>query len=524
MYKIDKKISNLLILFFFIVFLIFGLYLSDDFGMAYDVLGYRQQGLIILNHIGNIFVPEITEKIVGGPEITNVSDYYFAFSGVPLHSTFAFIEKIFFDFETKKEVYYFKYKLNFLFNFIGCVFFYQLLKKRFRNYLIPFVGFLILISSPRIFPELFYNPNDVPFMTSIIIFLYFANSYIKKSSRKNLFLVTFASGFLISMRFGGIIFPGLFILIYFFYNYFILKKSFISNIRILILFSIFLFFFMYLLNPSMWGNLAHTLIVLFKTTISYDTEFPKFLYLNEFHDIRNLPWHYLPVWIGISTPLFYLILIFIGIVVFLINFKKKLNRDNSDFFDLFVFFLLILCFLGAVLISKSIINGWRHMYFLYPLLIYFSLFSFKLIKWRKFLLLLFMFSFSFNCYWMVRNHPHQMVFFNSLAGNNLQNKFELDYWGLSIKNALENILKYDKQENIKVIGMSRTRINFTLFLLNKDEKNRIEIVNNVDEADYIISIFNSTTRRKDFMNLGYKIINDIKVDDVIINSTFKVLD
>ena len=117
-----------------------------------------------------------------------------------------------------------------------------------------------------------------------------------------------------------------------------------------------------------------------------------------------------------------------------------------------------------------------------------------------------------------------MVFFNSLAGNNLQNKFELDYWGLSIKNALENILKYDNRENIKVIGMSRTRLNFTLFLLNEDERNRIEIVNNVNEADYIISIFNSTTRRKDFMNLGYKIINDIKVDDVIINSTFKVLD
>ena len=65
-----------------------------------------------------------------------------------------------------------------------------------------------------------------------------------------------------------------------------------------------------------------------------------------------------------------------------------------------------------------------------------------------------------------------MVFFNSLDGKNLQNKFELDYWGLSIKSAFKNILKSDNKEKIKVIGMSKTRLNFSLFLLNNNEKNR----------------------------------------------------
>jgi hypothetical protein len=519
-----KSDYNYFIIIFFTIFLTFGLYISNDFGMAYDVLGYRQQGLIVLNHIGNIFFPELTKKIVGEREITAISDYYFAFSGVPFHSFIALIEKLFFDFETKKEVYYFKYKMNFLFNFIGCIFFYQLLKKRFKNKIIPIVGVLTLISSPRIFPELFYNPNDIPFMTSLIIFFYFANSFFKKYTLKNLFLLSFVSGFLISMRFVGIVFPGMLMLIYLIYNYFFLKKSLLYNFKIILLFSVYLFIFSYLLNPSLWNNLIHSLLVSLETSISYNSVFPKILYLGEFYDIKNLPWHYLPVWICISTPLVYLILIFIGLGIFLKNFIKKFNKNSDDFFNLFIFLSLIFCLMTGILISKSLINGWRHMYFLYPMLIYFSLFSFNLVKLRKFLLLLFILSFSFNIYWIFKNHPHQMVFFNSLAGKKLQNKFELDYWGLSIKSSLKEILKYDNKDEIKIIGMSKTRLNFTLFILNEDEKNIFKIVDNPNEADYIISVFNSTERRKDFIDKGYKIINDVKVDGIIINSTFKISD
>ena len=125
-----KKFINFLIITLFSFILILGFYISNDFGMAYDVLGYRQQGLIILNHIGNIFFSEITKNVVRDLDIVNVSEYYFAFSGVPLHSTFCFHRKnFFFDFETKKEVYYFKYKLNFFFNFVGCIFF-SIIKKK----------------------------------------------------------------------------------------------------------------------------------------------------------------------------------------------------------------------------------------------------------------------------------------------------------------------------------------------------------------------------------------------------------
>ena len=42
----------------------------------------------------------------------------------------------------------------------------------------------------------------------------------------------------------------------------------------------------------------------------------------------------------------------------------------------------------------------------------------------------------------------------------------------------------------------------------------------VKEADYIISVYNGKLRRKDLLERGYKIFNEIKVDNIVINSTF----
>lgn len=517
-----KDNLNYFIIFFFIFFLIVGLFIYDDFGMPYDALEYRQQGLIILNHIGNFFFPEITKSIIGSKNIVSVHDYQkgFIFSGVPFHSSHALIEKIFFDFQSKKEVYYFKYVFTFLFNFIGCIFFYLLLKERFNDKILSLIGVAILISSPRIFPELFYNPNDIPFMTSTIIFFYFAKRYFTKSSNRNLILISLVSGFLVSMRFGGLVYPMIFVFIYFLYDYFFLKKPFVLVTKRLLIFILLFLTFSYLFNPSLWNNFLNTFYLSINTSISYDLIFPKILYLGKFYDIKNLPWHYLLVWIGSSTPILYLFFICIGILTFLFTFKKEFN-SNEIFFDSFLFFSLIFFLLAVIFISKSIINGWRHMYFLYPSLIYFSIYSFSIIKLRNFFLVLFILSFFYNCHWIIKNHPHQMVFFNSLAGKDLQNKFELDYWGLSIKNSMLQLLKNNK--NVTVIGSSNTRLNFTKNLLTNEEKRRITIVDNVDNANYIISVFNGSKRRKDFIQNGFKVINDIKVDNIIINSTFENL-
>ncbi len=46
-------------------------------------------------------------------------------------------------------------------------------------------------------------------------------------------------------------------------------------------------------------------------------------------------------------------------------------------------------------------------------------------------------------FFMIRNHPHQNVYFNELVGgvNGADGKFDMDYWGLSYKQLYEKLLK-----------------------------------------------------------------------------------
>ena len=43
--------------------MILGFSITKDYGISYDELEYRQQGFIVLNHIGEKIFPEKTAKI-----------------------------------------------------------------------------------------------------------------------------------------------------------------------------------------------------------------------------------------------------------------------------------------------------------------------------------------------------------------------------------------------------------------------------------------------------------------------------
>ena len=100
-----------------------------------------------------------------------------------------------------------------------------------------------------------------------------------------------------------------------------------------------------------------------------------------------------------------------------------------------------------------------------------------------------------------------MVYFNHLAGNDVGNKFEIDYWGLSNRTAIEHIAKNDLRNIIKIAGESNTRLQYTFYILNDSIKKRFKIVN-YKEADYIISVYNDETRRKDLLKKGNKLSED----------------
>ena len=88
---------------------------------------------------------------------------------------------------------------------------------------------------------------------------------------------------------------------------------------------------------------------------------------------------------------------------------------------------------------------------------------------------------------MIKNHPHQNVYFNFLAGKNIEKKFELDYWGLSNKQAYEYILKNDSDDKILIGTASSNHLRNSKKILTIDERKRISISENNDAKLWIFA-------------------------------------
>ena len=119
---------------------------------------------------------------------------------------------------------------------------------------------------------------------------------------------------------------------------------------------------------------------------------------------------------------------------------------------------------------------------------------------------------------MVIYHPYQNIYFNSLFNKSAHEKFEVDYWGLSGKKFLENILVLEKNKSSIAIGIaSYLPLERSIKLLNKNEGEKIKIVGQTfQKADYIYSNFISEVDKN--FNDKYKIpSNFTRIDTFIID-------
>ena len=70
--RIKPKHISLL---FFIIYFAIGINIVKDYGISLDEPENRQQGFILLNHIGEKIIPNITQEIKGDRDFVNIYDY-----------------------------------------------------------------------------------------------------------------------------------------------------------------------------------------------------------------------------------------------------------------------------------------------------------------------------------------------------------------------------------------------------------------------------------------------------------------
>lgn len=485
-----KSGTKIIVCLFFAAYLALGVIIFKDYGISWDEPISRTSGTIAMNYVMH-----------GDQELLTYSARY---HGTAFDLFLVAIEKMLNLSENLRALYFTRHLVTFFLFYAGAFFFYLLCKDRF-GWKMGLLGSLFLILSPRVFAHSFYNSKDIAFLAMFIISIYTLIRYLDKKTVSRAILHALVSAILIDIRILGIIVP-FFTLIFSAGDLLAAKPKESENKNIIASFLTYAFFlicFTVLFWPVLWSNPPYHFIKAFEMMRRYPW-YGIVLYLGNYTTSINLPWHYIPLWIVITTPVLYTACFFLGCFAATKLLLKNpiqfcLNKRN-DLIYLLWFFLP----LATIVIFKSVLyDAWRQMFFIYPAFLILSLiglsYLFEYIKVKfqgltyrivnAVFILVIIFSLINTSKFMLKYHPYQNLYFNVFAGKDMKevkNNFELDYWGLSYRKALEYILENDKDETIKICVANWPGM-FNAFILNSDDRDRLVYVKNPEEAKYFLS-------------------------------------
>lgn len=510
--------KNKIVFLFFFILLCLGLNIFRDYGVHWDEyfnqdFGSRWTNYIgTVAHAGSLSVPlptYIEHDLIHGPIFEILLTSLTKISGL----------------NDSRDIIFIRHLIIFFLFYIGSIFFYLLCRRHFRNSWLALMGCLFLVLSPRIFADAFYNPVDIPFLSIFIIGILTLLILLDKRTLLSGVIHAFVCAVLIDIRLFGIFFAILTVIFFFLDSW--LKRStrrgsqdikvFAGYIFLLIIFTI-------LFNPYLWTNPFGNFINSIIQSINFKNFGYHLHYLGRnFYTGDSLPWHYALVWVAISTPLTYLFLFFTGIFysvkLFLKNdFDSYIIRRNAAVF-------LVCFFTPLILGSGKLYNGWRHIYFIYPMLLILAIMGFQYvwqnvrIFFRGLLIVALIFESLNTVSFMIRNHPYQNIYFNPLAGTNADDiikRFDLDYWGLSYRKALEYILNTDKGDVIPICVLPEDIHRNLINILPPQGRNRI-VFTSYKEAKYFLTNFIVNPRKH--TNQEYYAIN---IDGLMIMVVYKL--
>lgn len=408
------------------------------------------------------------------------------------------------------------------------------------SWLLALLTLLFTLLNPRLFGDSMNNPKDIPFAFAYALSIFSIirfNRFLPKWNWQSAIILFFAIAIALNIRIGGLLLLAYFGLYTFvnltFYKRIEVQGSGKSTWSRLMLYSLILGIVSFLAG-IIFFPFAHSAPV--KNSLAALKEMENFqtairmLFEGRALWSDEIPWYYIPKWLGIALPLF--ILAGIGLFFVLV---KKAWRGSRHLPLLFVLFVAIFPVAYAIYKHSALYDGIRHFLFIMPVLtvlaaIGWGTLSFSFLNGNKkwitpsLLGILLLLPLRF----MIANHPNEYVYFNELEGGikGAHGYYETDYWMNSIKPLSEWIINNDprvkKGDSITVVTNS---IDPAKYYFNKlAPKVGILYANWRDRYKYKADYYMSIPRfiDKDLLQNGawppYKTVKTVTVDGVPIGA------
>jgi len=437
----------------------------------------------------------------------------------PTESTYFRAHLALYNLVNGKGYYEWFHLLNLLTASLIFVAIYCFLYREYKSVLVSLLGALGLLFLPRFAGDLPGNEKDVPFAVFYTISLLLIYVLNKTNVRNYLKFGLLAIAFGLSMALRPL---GITLYFLYFVHEFVFTQN--KSVRTFLLITcntILIFMLSYLLLLPLWPYLAthlpFGLINLFRSSVDFEYWNNTIFFNGQFLTKEFRPQSYLPIWIFITTPEFILTPFLISPIVLVLK-KQKIRLFILLYLTLAVNLVLYL------IVKPTIYNGLRHYLFLTPIIYLVSfvaiveLVTYKNINSyvRRAVAVLWLIGLIYTGYVMYKLHPYEYLYFNTFFGHGLQgakDKYELDYWGASYKDAfawLDKTVPGSSQAKIYVCNNTYSASYYT--------KERFTLVNKSLDADYIFCDYDN------YMKVGYNypVVHQITRFTVPINLVLKV--
>ena len=451
---INKTNSNYIFNLFLLFYLIFGLFLSVNTGITADEFIEQKNWIINLEVIKSFFdndingyfnLLELEQYLERG---FTVIDYESRFYGIGFH----YLSQIYlllagvivkldqFSEETSKVLL--NHSFIFFTYFLSGIFAKKILNLLIKDEFYSNIFLIFYLFYPYLLGHGFYNPKDIPFLFAWIISTYISIRIFLQVHRKknitllNIFLLSLSTSFLFSIRIAGIL-----ILLQYLITLIItsgsLKESFYTILKLyfykIVLFFLTTFLLTILFYPIFWNN-----PLLIFDSINQMRNYPQgacTLTLGKCMEAMNLPSSYIFIWLFFKLPL----LSFVGLMLFPFIEKKIFSQPINQIILGSILLTIISIIFLLIFLETNLYDELRQLLFLFPLIIIVS-FSTIYFFSKKLILYISIISIFFFTIQNINMYPYQYTWFN-LFGNftNINNNFELDYYGVSGRNIARKI-------------------------------------------------------------------------------------
>jgi len=498
-----SKYQKGLLALIFTVFITVGFFLADDYGMAWDEPNQVEIGM--LNY----------EYATG--ESDSLITYHDRFYGAAFEWPLFALQKAL-GIKLESTIYHLRHFITHLLFIISLGFFFALTYKLFQNYKLSILAVLMLYLHPRIFAHSFFNSKDVVFLSVFIIGLYTLYLLLEKPSQKRILFHALISSFLIGTRILGIVLPLISLLV-FIPTFFNGKNKTSNSLKTLSLYFGQIILFIYIFWPALWTDpflLGKSFLRMSHFPFRYDV-----LFQGNLIPATQIPWNYISVWIGITTPPFILLLSSIGFIWLIKDYVKNPEiafNSNQQWFILIIASFPIDFSILLIIMNSTLYDGWRQLFFLYPMILIAALYGFQKIDKvlvtktiaRRIVYGFISVFILLTALKIYKLHPYEQVYFNHFVSKKNENRrksFEMDYWGLSYYEGIKYVVKNDSSNVITICFANAAGIN-NLLLFPYNERARIHITEHPKLADYYITNYRYHPDDYKYKNEVFKIERD----------------